>query len=929
MEFRVLGPVQVFDDERVVPIPAGRVRTLLAVLLLRVDRVVTMPELVDSLWEESPPEHPRAAIQTYIARLRQAMGETGQRLIHTKPHGYLIELDAASLDLTRFRWLVEHAGDAAEPSERARLLGQALALWRDEPLADVAPGSRIRDEVPRLIEERLHAVELWMGTRLELGQHTEIVPELTALTREHPLRERLWALLMLAQYRCGRRADALETYRAAAARLADELGIDPGDELRRLQHAVLTADPQLPAPVPESPPTTVPRQLPAQPRVFAGRAHELARLTDVVDAHNHPASAVVISAIGGTGGIGKTWLALHWAHRNAGRFPDGQLYVDLRGFDPSGEPVPPAAALRGFLAALGVPPAALPVDVDARAALYRSLVAGKRMLVVLDNAKDSAQVTPLLPGSAPCVVLVTSRNQLASLVATHGAIPLCLDVLDEREARELLAGHLGLSRLAAEPGAVAVLLARCAGLPLALSIVAARAATNPDLGLSALAERIDDASTRLDALEAGDPVANLGAVFSWSYRALDAEAASVLGLLGLAPGPEIALPAVASLTAQTTEHARAVLGRLEAAHLVTQHVPGRYRMHDLVRIYAAEQAHHDQPRQARTAALRRLIDFYLHTANTGDRLLNPHRQAISLDEPAPGCRPLPLADEASALAWFDGEHGCLLAAQALAAQQGWHPAVWQLAWTTEVFHWWRGHLDDDVTAWQAGLDAARRLDDPAVQARAHRRLGQAHALTGNHGEALSHLRRALALTERTGDIPDQAHTHDTLASALEHQGDYRQALVHAVDALRLYQAIDNTTWQANALNTVGWYHARLGHHRSARDACERALALHREHGNRLGEANTLDSLGYIAHHTGRPSDAVECYHQAITLFREAGNAYEEADTLVNLGAAYAATGRHNCAREAWRRAIDLYHAQHRPSDAQRTKVRMAAIDADG
>ncbi|MGH3623143.1 MAG: ATP-binding protein, partial [Sciscionella sp.] len=365
--------------------------------------------------------------------------------------------------------------------------------------------------------------------------------------------------------------------------------------------ASLTAPPRDPA-------TPVPRQLPAPPRWFTGRARELATLTTALDEMAEQNNTVVISALAGTGGIGKTWLALHWANQHLDRFPDGQLFVNLQGFAPSRTPMTPATAVRSFLDAFGVDPARIPVDLDAQVGLYRSLVAGRRMLIVLDNARDATQVTPLLPGSPTCTVLVTSRDRLQGLVTGHGARPLPVDVLSESEARELLAARLGAQRVAAEPEAVAELLACCGGFPLALSIVAGRAQAHSEFPLAVLAAELREAATRLGALDEDDPAASLPAVLSWSYRALTSEHARVVGLLGIVPGPDIGLPAVASLTALPTSRVRAVLRVLERVSLLHQDTPGRYRMHDLVRLYVAEHAGRDQPEDVQEAALRQLAD---------------------------------------------------------------------------------------------------------------------------------------------------------------------------------------------------------------------------------------------------------------------------------------------------------------------------------
>jgi tetratricopeptide (TPR) repeat protein len=523
-------------------------------------------------------------------------------------------------------------------------------------------------------------------------------------------------------------------------------------------------------------------------------------------------------------------------------------------------------------------------------------------------------------------VLVTSRRRLVGLVTAHGARSLDLDVLTGSEAAELLARHLGSERLAAEPGAVADLLAYCAGLPLAISIVAARAAGHPHIPLTALADELRDRAERLDGMDTGDTGASLRAALSWSYHALPDGAAEVFGLLGLAPGPDISLTAAAALAALPIARARVLLRELGNAHLVQQHAPGRYRMHDLVRLYAAAQARDDQPEAGRTAALRRLADFYLHTAIAGDRLLYPHRDPIQLGSRADGCQPARLDDETAALAWFTAEHPNLLAAQRSAAHRGWHAPVWQLAWALDTFHRRQGHLDDTLTMWRTGLASATQLGDPAAQILARRRLGSVCSRKGLHAEALDQLGQALILAERTGDVLAQAHSHYFVAITQSHLGDGPRALEHAGRALRLFRALDMPVWEANALNQMGWHETQMGRHAQAQAHCQAALDLFRRFRDRDGQANTLDSLGYIAQRSARPAQALDYFQQALAIFRDLGDAYEEASTLDRLAQTHHALGQRDQARTAWQQALVIYRAQHRAPDAARVRNHLLTPD---
>jgi tetratricopeptide (TPR) repeat protein len=617
-------------------------------------------------------------------------------------------------------------------------------------------------------------------------------------------------------------------------------------------------------------------------------------------------------------------LALHWAHRHADRFPDGQLFVDLRGYSPDGQPLDPAVAVRGFLEALGVEPGRLPTGLDAQAALYRSLVTGKRMLVVLDNAASADQLAPLLPGSPTCAVLVTSRRKLAALIDRYGARHLQLEILSQDDARALLAERLGRDVVAAAPEAADELIELCGRHPLALAITARHAATRHQVPLSEVTAELRDLG--LDMLDDDDPTASLPALLSWSLRHLTEQQRAVFALLGIAPGPDIDLPAAASLAGLPEAQARKVLRALEDHSLLDRRPQGRYTMHDLVRAYAATTARDDLPESAPPAALGRVVDFYLHTAHVADRLLYPHREPIQLDPPATGSRALELSDQQTALAWLDTHHPHLLAAQHTAATHRRHQAVWQLAWTLTTLHQRGGHRQDELTVWQAAADAAAHVPGSAARVLALRRLGHAHAALGRHEQAVGHLRQALTLAEHHDDPKQQAHAHYDLAVALAFQEDHRQAAEHARHAVRLYRALDQPVWEAVALNHVGWSSAQFGEYDVAREHCQAALLLNRRHDHPDGEAGTLDSLGFIDHRTGRHDEAIRHYHQALTLYRTLGNATQAADTLENLGHPHAALGHHEQARAAWQEVLELYRQQGRDADAERVRRQLDDLD---
>jgi tetratricopeptide (TPR) repeat protein len=663
-----------------------------------------------------------------------------------------------------------------------------------------------------------------------------------------------------------------------------------------------------------------PRQLPPDVAGFAGRTGPLGDLDRLLVSPVTGPPATVVAAVSGPAGVGKTTLVVHWAHRVADRFPDGQLYVDLRGFDPDRPAVDPAEAIRGFLDALGVPAGRIPADPDAQAGLYRSAIAGRRILVVADNARDAAQVRPLLPGGPTALVIVTSRSHLPGLVAA-GARPVILDVFSVDESRTLLTNRLGADRLAAEPHAAEHVIARCGRLPLALAIAAARAATQPTIPLAALAEDLHDSRDRLDALSGGDPTADLRAVFASSYRILNPAAADLFRLLGLHPGPEFSTGSAASLAGVAPRRARQTLAELNRAHLIVERVPGRYTVHDLLRAYARELALLRDADAERGHAIHRVLDHFVHSAFAAARAVNPTRDPISVDGPRPGVSPDQLDTLERAMAWFSAERTALLAAIGHAARIGSDRHTWQLAWTLTDFLERRGRWRTQITVQQAALAAARRLADPTMQAAAHRVLGSTHRQMGRHDEAHDHLRRALDLYRYAGDIVGQARSHHDLAELHDRQSHHRDAVDHAQRALDLYRAIDHVAGVAYGLNNLGWYQCQLGHHRQALASCRQALARHQANGNRLGQACTWDSLGYAQHHLGDHTSAADCYRHALVLYRDLGDRYHEATTLDHLGATQDAVGD-PAARATWRRALAILdELEHPDGDAVRAKLR--------
>jgi tetratricopeptide (TPR) repeat protein/DNA-binding XRE family transcriptional regulator len=698
----------------------------------------------------------------------------------------------------------------------------------------------------------------------------------------------------------------------SARRLADALGLRGEAQVQFF--AAAGRRPASGAPV-------VPRQLPCPVAHFAGRQGELAALTGLLD-QVATAPAAVIAAIGGPPGVGKTALAVHWARTVAGQFPDGQLYLNLRGFGASDRPVPPAEAIGGLLAALQVPAGQVPVGLDAQAGLYRSLMSGRRMLMVLDNARDAAQVRPLLPGGAGCLVLVTSRGHLSGLVAADGARTVTLCPMTEPEARELLAGRLGAARLAAEPAAVAALIGSCARLPLALALAAARALACPGLRLAALAGELQDALGRLDALETGDADADLRAVFSWSLDSLHARAARMFALLGLHPGPDITTPAAASLAGQPLRPARRALRELAEAHLITEHATGRYSLHDLLRAYAAERAAATLSPAARRAAQRRILDHYTHTATAAALLLSPVRDPVTLGPARPGVTPERPGGYQQAQAWFTAEHQVLLGAAALAAGAGWDACAWQLPWAMADYLDRSGHWHQWAAIQRAALAAAARLGDTAGQAMASRLLAQSCARLADYDQARAHLTECLELYRQLGNRDGQAHAHRSLGCVAADQGRHADALSHDEQSLALYQATGNRAGQAAALANVGYSHNQAGNYQQARESCRQALDLHRQTGDRAGLAHAREVLGDAEHNLGNLTEAAKCYRRALGIFRALGDRHNQANALTDLGGTCHAAGQLSAARDAWQQALDILTELHHPQAGQiRAKLR--------
>jgi tetratricopeptide (TPR) repeat protein/transcriptional regulator with XRE-family HTH domain len=676
---------------------------------------------------------------------------------------------------------------------------------------------------------------------------------------------------------------------------------------------------------------TVPRQLPTALPHFSGRARELELLDQMLRDRVGQRDGVAISVIGGTAGVGKTALALHWAHRLADGFPDGQLYANLRGFDPSGRPAEPADVIRRFVAALQVYPERIPADLEGLAALFRSLLADRRMLVFLDNASDVVQVRPLLPASPKCLVIVTSRRELSALTACEGASLLSLDVLSEPEANEMLTIRLGAGRAEAEPDSVKELARRCARLPLALSVAVARAAAQPKLSLAALAAELTEMQDRLDALDIGDSTASVRTVFSWSYRYLPDAAARMFRLLGLHPGPDITAPAAASLAGVPLPQARTALRDLARASLIIESVPGRYGFHDLLRAYAAEQAAAHQSDASRLAATHRLLDHYLHTAHRAQLVLYPGRDAIELPEPCERVMPEVLAGKGPALSWLEAEYQVLLKIIDLAVAAGLDDHAWQLPVVLSTFYLVGGHWHDGLATQRTALTAARQRGDLSGQARALRGLGATYVMTGEHAQAQACLSQAQDLFGRLGDDVGLARTAIFRGISFEFQGQWRDSLDATLEALKLSEGVPGDPHmqlvRASALNNAAWCHVHLGEYVQGRARGQQALDLCRDIGYSPGEAGTWDTLGLVSQRVGEHAEAVACYLRAAALDREVGNRFDLARALAHLGDTHHAIGDLSAARNVWAEALAIFEDLHHLRAALEVQIKLRDLDA--
>jgi DNA-binding SARP family transcriptional activator len=998
MRFRILGPLEVLSPDGWTEISAPKWRSLLACLLIRPSQLVPTDLLIDELWGDSPPKRANNLVSIYVHRLRKVTGDTEGRMLVYRAPGYLLRLAPGDLDMQEFEARVvegRNALTAGDVQAAAALFSDALALWRGPLLADVSPSPLLTVQADRAQELRISAAELRIEAELACGRAAQVVAELRGFVAEHPLRERLWLLLMRALEDAGRRAEALEVFAQAQEVIAAELGVDPGAELQRFHRELLAADassatapptrPRRPAPADRAPsagraapaaakrglardvpavdatdavadssaqpaaessaatvvadeetpagaiaigtiaepsaaeaahqaeaavpavaPAKVrPAQLPADIGDFTGRETHVGHLCELLLTGNAASGpgAVRIAVVNGAAGLGKTTLAVHAAHQVSAQFYDGQLYVDLLGASP--QPASPGEVLARFLRDLGIEGDKVPARDDERAALYRTTLTGRRMLILLDNAKDAAQVRPLLPGSSACAVLVTTRNRTSDLASTRS---FDLNVLEDTEALALFSRIVGEERAAAEPDATAEVLVACAGLPLAIRICAARLAARQQWRIATLAGRLRNQHRRLDELKTGDLAVR--ASFQVSYDSIrtvgrGADPARAFRLLSLWQGVSISLQAAAALLGEPDDDVAEMLESLVDVNLLESPAPDWYRFHDLLKVYAMERAQAEEPEAARDEAVSRLLWWYLDTAQAAADTVSPQRYQVRYEPRASGHPPLPFASMETALAWYDDERANIVAATRQAAAVGLHEVACRLPPTLFPLFNRRSNWADCVTTHRVAAESASKTGDGLGEAWALNQLG--YALVGLRDlEAFGHLERALAIRQEFGDTRGEAQTAIGLGDGHQKMhGPGEDALRYLRRAATLLEPMGASSLRSVALNNLGEVYFGLDDLDAAAECYLQALDIGREIGGHA-EGHALANLGRVYLRQHRLDEAIARLAEALSRHRASGDRGGEAFALMILGAAQAETSSWTDARASLTEALRIF-----------------------
>ncbi|GAA3462051.1 BTAD domain-containing putative transcriptional regulator [Saccharothrix longispora] len=937
LRFEVLGLLRAVRGGAEVDLGAAKQRAVLAVLLLARNTPVSRDQIIEAVWGDTPPTSAVNLVQTYVAGLRRALEPRRARrapaeLLTSVGDGYLLRVAAGAVDLDDFERGVVAAGrlrSAGDLVAAADALDDALRLWRGEPLGGIV-GLFAEVERDRLVERRLAVQEERAELMLLIGRGAELVGSLTALVGEHPLRERGHGLLMRALCQAGRQAEALAAYRDARRVLIDELGVEPGPELRKLQQAVLAGENPEPEPptrpmtlpaTPEPAPAITPAQLPRASVTLIGRDDELDRLDGLLAAHPDGGLVLVVT---GPAGVGKTALALHWAHRVREDFPDGQLYVDLHGYDPNQEPLGAGEVLNRLLRALGVSSADLPVTVEERSALFRTLTADRRTIVMLDNARGSTELLPLLPGPPSCV-LVTSRRRLVGLVAHAEARLVELDMLDVDAAVAVVGRVAG--RDGTESAALRRLAVLCDGLPLALRIAAARLAVAPSLKVAELVAELDDEHGRLAALGLEDEDSTVRAALDASRRALSPLPARLLALLGLHPGPDVTAHVAAAMARVRLGEAQRALDSLVTANLLSPTETGRYGAHDLVRVYTRTLAAELAPGE-RHLATSRMLDYYLHCADLADGLLPVGRGSVRVaPEHVPAEVP-GFAGSAEAIAWLDAEQGNIIAAAELAAEGGdraWLVHAWQLPYTLSRFFWLRADRATWLHTTEAALKAATTLGDPEGRFVMLFNLGAALAHFQRMDESLARHREALEVARACGDVNAQARALTTVADILQHLGRADESEASYREALAVSRAAGARWAEASAHHNLGLLQLASRRYDDAKSWLRAAVDMYREVGEQCGESTCHTDLAMVLLESGEQADAVASARTALQVASAAASPYHQAMAHDRLATVFDRQGAPGAIAH-WQRALALL-TELRAPEADQVRARLARARA--
>lgn len=927
-EFRLLGPVEVVGPGGTAVLVGVRQRALVGLLALQAGTTVAQTRLIDALWGEAPPRTAVRTLYSHVARVRQALEECGlPGVLVTRASGYLLDLRPEEVDAARFEVLATRGRRAlagGEPAAAVAHLRDGLALWRGAVLEGADPVGWGAAEALRLGEARLCALEDLWDAQLRLGEHAAAIGELERLLSVEPGRERLVGLLMVALCRAGRHAGAIEAYERLREHLADQLGVQPSPQLHHLRTAVLRRDPELGLDGRSGAVTPRPAQLPARAGYFTGRAEELGVLDKLVDVPDGVrASARSLGVVVGPAGMGKTALAVHWAHGVADRFPDGQLFLDLGGHDPAAA-MPVAEALVHLLRGLGIPASRIPADAVAQVGLYRSTLHRRRLLIVLDNAGTVEQVASLVPPDPASLLIMTSRNHLAGLAVEHEVMTVDLDVLTPEDASVLLGRVLGADRVAREPLPARQLVQLCGRMPLALRIAAAKLATRP---LRPIAELVADLTgpDRLGTLAVPGDSRSVRTVFASAYQALSPPAARLFRRLGHHPGATFTAHLAAAAGGLAGPPAQESLDELATAHLITEVAPGRYRFHDLIRLHAAERA---GPAEG-AEAVRRIFDWYLMVADAANRALEPHRDRVRIEPARPDARlPFPV-DPDRALSYLDAERANLLPVARHAVGRGQGRITWQLCYLLTSYYTHRGYWSEQLEFCREGLAAARQPPDPDGERLMRSGLGVACCATRHYEEALVHLRRALELMRSGGDRRGQGMALNNMALAHCELGDLDSAIAMHQQALDLHTADGHHPGIALALANIGDVYTLMGEYGLALDHQSRALALTREIGNPHLEAAVLQNIGEAHLASGNQERALAVFEEALTIRRRIGERRMEAETSNAIGLVHRSRGEHASARRHFERALELSREIDDQDLEARTLVHLAGNSVSG